>query len=273
MKRPCFTLIELLVVIAIIILFIAISLPSLQNSKRQAELVLCSSNIRQLALGLTTYEADNSTFPQGFDNTNTLLKPPPGGFPGSFQYDRMGWWWFNYIIDYSKSDFNNKSIIWCPSRKIQVPDLKYNALCANYGINQFICKSSSGKRSQVESGLVGKPLSSSDIPYPSRTLLIVDSGYSLINWWHVTDTPPVPLGSTIEDSAYVPGLDINKDKTLWPGLERDAIYGRHPNKTVNLGFVDGHIEGMNANDLFVEKTADDYKNKTPLWSPRQTQSD
>ncbi|MGD2095417.1 MAG: hypothetical protein PVH77_10455 [Phycisphaerales bacterium] len=267
MKRPCFTLIELLVVIAIIILFIAISLPSLQNSRRQAEMVLCSSNIKQLFLGLSMYETENGTFPQGFDDT--LLKPPPGGFPGHLQYDRLGWWWFNYIIDYSQSDFNNESIIWCPSRKIQDPALKYNALCANYGINQSICKRTSGKKSQVESGFFGTPLSSSDIPYPSRTLLIVDSGYSLINWWHVTDIPPVSLGSTIQDSAYVPGLEINKKRNnLWPGLEWDATNGRHPNKTVNLGFLDGSVTRKKADDLLVEKKADNYTNKIPLWHPK-----
>jgi len=266
MKRPCFTLIELLVVIAIIILLIAISLPSLKNSRHQAEAVLCSSNVKQLFLGLSMYETENGTFPQGFDDS--LLEPPPGGFPGHFEYDRIGWWWFNYIVDYSQSDSEKDSIVWCPSRTIKIPNLKDNVLCANYGANQSICKSPTIRESLMEFGFVGKPLSSSDVPYPSQTLLIVDSGYSLINWWHVTDVPPVSPGSTIEDSAYVPGLDINKEKTLWAGLEEDAIHGRHPNKTVNVGFLDGNVNRKKADDLLVEKTADNYINKIPLWQPK-----
>jgi len=50
--------------------------------------------------------------------------------------------------------------------------------------------------------------------------------------------------------------------------QQDAIYGRHPNKTVNVGFADGHVSRTKANDLFVEKTNDGYTNKSPLWVPK-----
>ncbi len=46
-----------------------------------------------------------------------------------------------------------------------------------------------------------------------------------------------PLGPFIEDATYVPGLKINKEKQLWPGMEWDAITGRHPNIKVNMGFA------------------------------------
>jgi prepilin-type processing-associated H-X9-DG protein len=92
----------------------------------------------------------------------------------------------------------------------------------------------------------------------------------MINWWHATDAPPVFLDSTIEDTAYIPGLWINKDRVLWSGQEHDAINGRHPNKTVNVGYVDGHISRTKADDLFVEKTDDSYKNRSPLWAPKGT---
>ena len=112
-------------------------------------------------------------------------------------------------------------------------------------------------------------MGSSDIPRPVQTLLIVDSGYSIISWWHVTDVPPVALdGKIIEDTAYIPGLEINKDRDLWPGQEEDAIGGRHPNKTVNIGFADGHSKCTIAVDLFVEKTDDTYTNRSPLWLPK-----
>jgi hypothetical protein len=35
-----------------------------------------------------------------------------------------------------------------------------------------------------------------------------------------------------------------------------------------VGFADGHISRIKVDDLFVEKTADDYKNKIPLWVPK-----
>ncbi len=264
MKRSCFTLVELLVVIATIALLVAILLPALRSSRQRAKTVLCSSNIKQLTVGLFMYETENHTLPYGFHNT---FIPPPGGFPGYIQYDRIGWWWFNHIVDYSASDSGRTSAIWCPSRQIRNPQLEDNVLCGNYGVNRSICKSSDDIQLHREE-FVGTPLRSSDIPHPSQTLLIVDSGYSIISWWHVTDVAPVSLGSTIEDTAYVPGLGINKDKDLWLGQEQDAIDGRHPNKTINVGFADCHLSRTKSNDLFVEKTADIYKNRTPLWSPK-----
>ncbi len=237
--------------------------------RQHTKAVICRSNIRQLVLGLAMYETDNQTFPYGF---HFSLTPPPGGYAGYLEYDRIGWWWFNYITDYSMKDFGTDSIVWCPSRKIKNSVLKADVLCGNYGVNQSICKSSQDSCAEF----VGIPLSSSDIRRPGETLLVVDSGYSIISWWHATDVPPVPLGGTqIQDTAYVPGLKINEERTLWPSQEWDAKSGRHPNKTVNVGFADGHVNPnrMKADDLFVEKTDAGYKNRFPLWLPVKTNTD
>ena len=117
----------------------------------------------------------------------------------------------------------------------------------------------------------GEPQTGVEIRQPSRTMLLLDSGYAIINWRHAADIPPTPLGnSQIEDTAYVPGLKININRLLWPGGAQnyDAIYGRHPRKTVNVGFLDGHIERCPADDLLVEKISDGYKNRVPLWSQK-----
>jgi len=264
MRRFGLTLIELLVVVAIIALLIAVMIPCLQSSRRRAKAVLCSSNIKQLLFGLLGYEVENDTFPYGFDDTTG--QPPPGGYTGASMYDRVGWWWFNYIEGlYSKAK-SQKTVLWCPSRQIKNRELNY-VLHGNYGVNLSLCKSSSGRQSRSE--FIGEPLRSSDIPHPAQTLLIVNSGYSIITWWHAADTPPVTLGNTIiEDTAYIPGLKINTERALWPGQERDAINGRHPNKTVNVGFADGHISRSKADDLLVEKTDNGYKNLSPLWLPK-----
>ncbi len=266
MRRSCFTLIELLVVIAIITVLTAILLPSLRNSRQQAHAVLCSSNTKQLLLSLLSYETDNQVLPFGFDNTPMV--PPRGGYAGGSAYDRRGWWWFNFIEGfYTKSD-SRRTVVRCPSKRLSNPKLKNNILCGNYGVNRSICKSYDDIPSRREE-FVGTPLCSSDIPSPSRTMLIVDSGYSIISWWHATNIPPVALDSRIiEDTAYIPGLRINRERDLWPGQEEDAIGGRHPNKTVNVGFMDDHVDKVEAESLFVEKTADGYKNKNPLWQPK-----
>lgn len=263
MKRRGFTLVELVVVIAIIALLMAILVPSLQNSRQQAKAVLCGSNIKQLVLGLILYETENETFPYAFDDTP--MSPPAGGCPGDSAYDRIGWWWFNYISNYSRKDKGKKTVLWCPSRQVRERYLKGNILCGNYGVNQSICKSSSGRNADF----IGTPLSTAGILHPSQTLLVVDCGYSMITWWHATDAPRITLGNTIiEDAAYIPGLKINAERDLWPGQEQDAINGRHPNKSVNVGYVDGHISRVRADDLSVEENGGNYSNLSPLWLPK-----
>jgi len=270
MRRTGFTLVELLVVISITALLLAILLPSLGNSRQQTKAILCGSNIKQLALGLTMYETENETFPYGFHDS---LTAPPGGYPGYIQCDRTGWWWFNHTTDYSMENPDKSSILLCPSKKIKNGNLKNNVLCGNYGVNRSICKSSDDIPSR-RADFVGTPLRSSDILHPGQTLLIVDSGYSIISWWHATDAPPIPLGNTIiEDTAYIPGLKINAERDLWPGQEEDATNGRHPNKTVNIGFADGHVNRAKADDLFVEKTNNGYKNRSSLWLPKESRID
>ncbi|MHC4571197.1 MAG: type II secretion system protein [Planctomycetota bacterium] len=265
MKRTGFTLVELLVVVATIALIMAVLVPVLRTSRLQAKSVLCSSNIKQLLVGLMMYETENETFPHAF--SNAPMRPPPGGYPGYAQYDMVGWWWFNYIIDYCKKNKGKKTILQCPSKHITNLKFKNNILCANYGVNQFICKSSFGRGNHPE--FVGNPLRSGNISRAGETLLVVDSGYSMINWWHATDAPPDSLGSTvIEDTAYIPGLEINSERNLLVGQLQDAIYGRHPNKTVNIGFADGHIRRTKADSLLVEKTNNGYKNRSPLWAPK-----
>ncbi len=72
-----FTLIELLVVISIIALLIAILLPSLAKAKQDAEAVVCSSNIRQLLIGLQGYVNTNS----GMFPLNGILFPHVAKYP------------------------------------------------------------------------------------------------------------------------------------------------------------------------------------------------
>ena len=270
MKRIGFTLIELIVVLVIIAILIAITLPCLQSFRQQAKTVLCASNIRQLTLGLLMYETENRTLPYAVDD-HIPQNPPPDGYSGNAAYDRMGWWWFNYISDYSPKDKKEKRLRWCPSRQLKDSKFKDNVLYGNYGVNRSVCKVYKSLQSSKKwAEFTGTPLCTKDMQNANKTLLIVDCGYSMITCWHATDIPPVTFDkNSIEDtvSAYVPGLRINDKRSLWPGQEEDAINGRHPGKTINAGFADGHISRKKADDLLVEKTNDGYKNRGPLWVP------
>lgn len=60
--RSAFTLIELLVVIAIIALLVGILLPSLAGARNEARAIVCANNMRQVAIGVVTYNASNRDF-------------------------------------------------------------------------------------------------------------------------------------------------------------------------------------------------------------------
>ncbi len=260
MKRPAFTLIELLVVIAVIAILIALLVAALHASRQRARTALCASRIKQMTLDLLMYDTDHGTFPHGFVHSFT---PPPGGYLGDPRYDSPGWWWFNFLHGY---DDAKEPLLHCPSKSLSQPGLNRCVLNGNYGANRSVFKTSGGAQLQTE-GFAGTPLSSGDVT--GATLLILDNGYSITSWWHAADVPPVSLGSSRgEDTAYVPGLEVNRTKKLYVGQEQDAVDGRHSNKTVNVGFGDNHVSTLKARDLLVEKTAEGYSNKIPLWSPK-----
>lgn len=264
MKKKAFTLIELLVVIGIITILLAIIIPALGLSREIARSVQCCSNLKKITLNLVDYDLKNESFPYSFFYTEEMSEPP-GGYLGNYIYEEHGWRWPNYISA-SDDNLNSNKLYWCPSRQIKGTKYKTNVLMGNYGVNQSICKSWTQEATDEFSGA---PLSSMNILVPAQSLLIVDSGYYMINWYHVTDSPPRVLGKNIKDCSYLPGLAMNSNRYLLPEQKYDAIYGRHRKKTVNAGYADGHVETKKAEDLFIEKTSDGYKNLTPLWRPRR----
>ena len=271
MRRTGFTLVELLAVIAIIAMLIGILIPTLRTSRQQARAAVCGSNLKQLALALMVYDQENGTFPHGFnDDIPLIMTEPPGGYPGVHTHDLQGWWWFHFLLAGSLGEnFNEETTIWCPSRCIRDPLPKANVLCGNYGVNRAICKDAQPEGNEF----VGVPLGLNQIRHPAGTLLITDSGYSLISWRGATNAAGQPFENTQREGAfYVPGLAINNQRLLEgaisPSCERDAIDGRHPNRSVNVGFTDGHTARVEADDLFVEENDDSYSNLSPLWLPK-----
>lgn len=262
MRGRGFTLVELLVVIAIIAVLIGILIPISHTAKEQTRAVVCGSNLNQLSFAMTTYAQDNETFPYGFDNSEFGIVIPPGGYPGDTSRDLLGWWWFHSLSDIGGQNYGKGTIFSCPSRNVSIP----YSLCGNYGVNRAVCKDALWFG---DSEFEGVPLALHQIRRPAETLLITDSGYRLISWKGATNASVQPFENTRrEGSFYVPGLRINQNRVICPGQEGDAIYGRHLNKSINVGFVDGHVSRLKADDLLAEEIEGEYSNRSPLWLPK-----
>ena len=262
MKQHGFTLLELLVVIGIVAVLLGILLPSLQVAKQKGQTLVCESNVKQLSLALSIYEQEKGTFPYGFDGSPLQVMIPPGGLPGDASRDFQGWWWFHYLFENTEEALKRGGVLWCPSRDIEDPYM----LCGIYGVNRAICKDS---WVAIGDEFKGKPLSLNQVRTPSSTLLVMDSGYSLISWRGATsDAQPFFENPRREDVFYVPGLSVNKDRDISPGSNDDAIAGRHFGRFVNVGFSDAHVEKIKAEKMAVQGVEGVYENIPLLWSPK-----
>jgi len=71
LNRSGFTLVELLVVIAIIGTLVGLLLPAIQSAREAARKSSCTNNVKNIALGLMSFESANKAFPHGGSSVST----------------------------------------------------------------------------------------------------------------------------------------------------------------------------------------------------------
>ncbi len=109
MKRK-FTLIELLIVIAIIAILASMLLPALNHARDKAKMSSCSSNLRQIGLGIITYAADFKDYLP----YSTLSATPDNS---RLTYNRFTKKWDN-LGRLSDGRYTTEATLYCPAQRI-----------------------------------------------------------------------------------------------------------------------------------------------------------
>ncbi len=90
-RRRAFTLIDILVSLAVIALLVGLMLPSIAKVRESARKVICSSNMRQIGLGMNLYAEDNKDM-----LPSSVFLDDDGG--------RTAYPWLPHLMDTARTD-------------------------------------------------------------------------------------------------------------------------------------------------------------------------
>lgn len=217
--RQGFTLIELLVVIAIIAILAAILFPVFARARENARRSSCSSNLKQIGLGLMQYVQDYDEI-MPMNNTNEAA----GGI------------WMDKIQPYIKS----YQLFKCPSDS-SAAQPAYNTPNTSYGINMVGWGESGGNPNGPSISQSGKPVAMAGIGSPTTTVFAMDcnSAQMASQWADLTQG----------------NLQINQNAS--PRTMGGGAVERHL-ETINLLWCDGHVKSAKLDLLRTPTTSGNW---------------
>jgi prepilin-type N-terminal cleavage/methylation domain-containing protein len=194
--RCGFTLVELLVVIATISLLLALSVPSLRKSLRQARNTVCQSNLREIYVSLDMYRTDNG----GWIPT----------LPEDRKDDDNSAWWLQLV----EPNPGIRGVMVCPDDpwasilRNQIATQKFGAQGpGSYGLNDFIASSPNSFLANLERYTPKRP---------GDTILVADLGPDIMRPNGVAVVPPTRSSGKLPiDDLYRPGDPPSAQPKSW----------------------------------------------------------
>ena len=233
-RKEAFTLIEMLVVIAIIALLVAITVPIINRGIDSARRSQSMANQRQIGQAFIMYATNN--------RRNELPAPVEANVPG-LPYGRP---WFVAISPFLERQAwgaqDLSAIYRCPVFAIYYPRFNPNHAASDwnqlgYGMNFRLAKRPDGSWpwASGEATSYRNPLS--EIPNPSRTVLIADAG----SW-----------NFNVYSGNYQAQLNPNSPNSYWSRITPDKVIlnggFRHGRGALFL-MVDGSVHFLTPNQF------------------------
>jgi len=209
MKKIFFTLIELLVTIAIIAILASLLLPALSKAKETTRQMTCSSNLKQIGLGMIIYTQDfNGYLPPNSFNRGSL-----NYFTPHFDLKNGSNWITGQHIVWQNKYLDSWKIFACPANNylLSKPDKWYEGY-SDYLYYASVCYDGWNPTPGINRNPVC--LAQPNI-FPSRTVILSDRmGYNML---------------------------VNGGMGQW-SHPRSKIYYPGMNPTGAESFLDGHVE-------------------------------
>lgn len=233
--RTAFTLVELLVVVGIIAVLISIALGALRSARRQANLVVCQNNLRQLIACAMTYASDN-------EGQLPYCNWSNGGFGDTNAYSHG--WLFSTNASWDQShppaDAIQTGVLWPYNKSPQIYHCPFDppeGWTGSHCLTSYLMNGAQGGYGRIGYGVTKN--------VPGLTLhRFKQPSQSVILW-------------EADESGATSGAPWNDGSSFPPetGLADRHYLG------ANVGFLDGHTEWWRVSEFTTEKSAKPGK----LW--------